>query len=95
MRATRVRFPCVLLFLVQYKSYTESIRLCSISVNFIIFFFQQAVMLFGGWSRNMADFVTMYDLESLKDGLVSWGFAEDNVRTFFANGIRTSGDDGE
>lgn len=52
-------------------------------------------MLFGGWSRNMADFVTMYDLESLKDGLVSWGFAEDNVRTFFANGIRTSGDDGE
>lgn len=51
-------------------------------------------MLFGGWSRNMADFVTMYDLESLKDRLVSWGFSENNIRTFFANSIRRSEDDG-
>lgn len=53
----------------------------------------QAVMLFGGWSRNMADFVTMNDLMSLKDRLISWGFAENNIRTFFANGINMSMDD--
>ncbi|VVC26738.1 Hypothetical protein CINCED_3A000879 [Cinara cedri] len=53
----------------------------------------QAVMLFGGWSRNMADFVTTYDLVSLRDRLVSWGFAENNIRTFFANGIRMNVDD--
>lgn len=52
-------------------------------------------MLFGGWSRNMADFVTMYDLMSLRDRLVSWGFAENNIKTFFANGINMSIDDGE
>lgn len=43
----------------------------------------------------MADFVTMNDLMSLKDRLISWGFAENNIRTFFANGINMSMDDGE
>lgn len=52
-------------------------------------------MLFGGWNRNMADFVTMYDLTSLKDRLVSWGFSENNIRTFFANGIKANLDDGK
>lgn len=52
-------------------------------------------MLFGGWSRNMADFVTMNDLVSLRDRLVSWGFAESNVKTFFSNGISMDEDDGE
>lgn len=52
-------------------------------------------MLFGGWSRNMADFVTSYDLTSLRDRLVSWGFAESNIRTFFANGIKTAVDEGK
>lgn len=58
-------------------------------------YFFKAVMLFGGWSRNMADFVTMYDLMSLRDRLVSWGFAENNIKTFFANGINMSIDDGK
>lgn len=52
-------------------------------------------MLFGGWNRNMADFVTMFDLTSLKDRLISWGFAENNILTFFNNGIKMIVDDGE
>ncbi|XP_050424339.1 uncharacterized protein LOC126835654 [Adelges cooleyi] len=53
----------------------------------------QAVMLFGGWNRNTADFVTTYDLMSLKDRLVSWGFSVNNIRTFFANGLGMEIDD--
>lgn len=52
-------------------------------------------MLFGGWNRNTADFVTTYDLMSLKDRLVSWGFSVNNIRTFFANGLGMEIDDGE
>lgn len=46
-------------------------------------------MLFGGWSRNLADFVTMYDLVSLRNRLRDWGFSTRNMKTFFANGINT------
>lgn len=63
--------------------------------HYVLICFLKAVMLFGGWSRNMADFVTMNDLMSLKDRLISWGYAENNIRTFFANGINMSMDDGE
>lgn len=43
--------------------------------------------MFGGWSRIVADFTTTYDLTSLRDRLISWGFAPEDIRTFFANGL--------
>jgi len=64
---------------------------------FILFFVfvSKAVMLFGGWSRNVADYVAMYDLGILRNQLVSWGFAENHIQTFFANSIKKNDDDGE
>lgn len=52
-------------------------------------------MMFGGWSRSVADFMTSYDLTSLRDRLISWGFAPSDIRTFFANGLDTKVQDDE